>query len=53
MNVTTASLERIDQHWAIQAIGDEQIKKASELANRLLVEKAVGVQIHFNYTFSR
>lgn len=53
MNVTTASLERINQHWAIQAIGDEQIKKASELSNHLLVEKAVGVQIHFNYTFSQ
>ncbi|MDX9715398.1 MAG: hypothetical protein RBT37_08215 [Dissulfurispiraceae bacterium] len=53
MNVTTASLERINQHWAIQAIGEEQIKKASELANCLLVEKAVGDQIHFNYTFSQ
>jgi replicative superfamily II helicase len=52
MNVTTASLERINQHWAIQAIGEEQIKKASELANCLLVEKAVGVQIHFSFTFS-
>jgi len=48
MNVTTPSLERINQHWAIQAIGDEQIKQATELSNRLLVEKAVGVQIHFN-----
>jgi hypothetical protein len=52
MNVTTASLERINQHWAIQAIGEEQIKKAIELSNRLLVEKAVGAQIRFNYTFS-
>jgi len=53
MNVTTASLDRINQHWAIQAIGEEQLKKASELANRLLVEKAVGAQIRFNYTFSK
>ncbi len=53
MNVTTPSLEKIDQHWAVQAVGDEQIKKATELTNRLLVEKAVGVQIHFNYTFSQ
>lgn len=52
MNVTTASLERIDQHWAIQAIGNEESNRAVELSNRLLVEKAVGVQIHFNYTFS-
>jgi replicative superfamily II helicase len=53
MNVTTASLERIDQHWAIKAIGKDQINRAVELSNRLLVEKAVGVQIHFNYTFSQ
>ena len=53
MNVTTPSLERINQHWAIQAIGDEQIKLATELSNRLLVEKAVGAQIHFNYSFSQ
>lgn len=52
MNVTTASLERINQHWAIQAIGDEQISRAVELSNRLLVQNAVGAQIQFNYTFS-
>ena len=44
MNVTKASLERIDQHWAIQAIGNKEINRAVELSNRLLVEKAVGVQ---------
>lgn len=53
MNVTTASLERIDQHWAVQAIGVEGINRAFELCNRLLVEKAVGNQIHFNYIFSQ
>ncbi len=53
MNVTDSSLERINSHWAIQAIGDEQIKKASTLTNHLLVEKSVGKQIQFNYTFSQ
>ncbi len=52
MNVTTASLKRIEQHWAIQAIGNKEINRAFELSNRLLVNKAVGIQIHFNYTFS-
>lgn len=52
MNVTTASLERIDKHWAVQAVGDEHIKQGLELANQLLVDKAVGSQIHFNFSFS-
>ena len=52
MSVTTASLERIDQHWAIQAIGSEEIKRALELSNRQLVQNAVGGQIHFNYKFT-
>ncbi len=51
MNVTEASLDKIDQHWAVQAIGAEQLKQAFELSNRLFVEKTVGGQIHFNYTF--
>lgn len=52
MNVTTESLEAINQHWAIQAIGEEQIKKASNLVNCLLVKNAVGSQIHLDCTFS-
>ena len=49
MNVTKTSLEKMVQHWAIQAISNEEINQAVELSNRLLVEKAVGDQIHFNY----
>ncbi len=52
MNVTTTSLAKLETHWAVQAIGDEQIDHAIELSNRLLVEKAVGGQIQFNYTFT-
>ena len=52
MNVTAASLERIDKHWAVLAIGDEQIRNGSELANHLLVDKAVGDQIQFDFAFS-
>lgn len=53
MNVTTASLERINRHWAVQAIGEEQIKRAFELSNQFLVKNAVGRQIHFSYTFTQ
>ena len=53
MNVTNASLERINRHWAVQAIGEEQIKRAFELSNQFLVKNAVGRQIHFSYTFTQ
>ena len=52
MNVTKASLERIEQHWTIQAIGNEKVNRAIELSNQLLVQKAIGSQINFNYKFS-
>lgn len=49
MNVTKASLERVDAHWAVQAVGETQQKYGLELANRLLVDKALGQQIHFHF----
>lgn len=52
MNITASSLERIDNHWAVKAIGNEYIKKGSELAKQLLVNKTVGLQIHFDFYFS-
>jgi replicative superfamily II helicase len=38
MNVTKASLERVDAHWAVQAVGESQQKYGLELANQLLVD---------------
>ena len=52
MNVTKSSLERIDQHWAVEAIGEKQMKRVSELTNRILVNNAVGAQIRFDFTAS-
>ncbi len=51
MNVTTASLERVDAHWAVQAVGETRQKYGFELANRLLVDKALGQQIHFEFDY--
>jgi len=51
MNVTKASLERVDTHWAVQAIGESQQKYGIELANQLLVDKALGSQIHFQFDY--
>ena len=53
MNVTKPSLERIDQHWAVEAIGKKQMKRASELTDRILVNNAVGDQIQFDFTISK
>ena len=51
MNVTKASLERVDAHWAVQAVGESQQKYGLELANQLLVDKALGSQIHFQFDY--
>ena len=53
MNVTETSLERIDQHWAIQAIEKKELQRATKLVNRLLVNKTVGFQIHFDFVFTQ
>jgi len=53
MNVTKLSLERVDTHWAIQAVGTSQQKRGLELSNQLLVDKALGQQIHFDFEYSK
>ena len=51
MNVTESSLERVDAHWAVQAVGESQQKYGLKLANQLLVDKALGAQIHFQFDY--
>ena len=51
MNVTKASLKRVDAHWAVEAVGESQQKYGLELANRLLVDNALGQQIHFQFDY--
>ena len=53
MNVTRSSLEKINRHWAVQAIGERKIKRAMELTDKLLVERAVGQQIQFGFSLSQ
>ncbi|ACL02401.1 DEAD/DEAH box helicase domain protein [Desulfatibacillum aliphaticivorans] len=53
MNVTKQSIEAINMHWAVKAIGEEHINRASEIADQILVENAVGEQIHFDFTTER
>ncbi len=51
MNVTKASLERVDAHWAVQAVGESQRKYGLKLSDQLLVDKALGAQIHFQFDY--
>lgn len=42
MNVTTESLAKVDQHWAVMAVGEAEHTRGLELASVRLVTKAVG-----------
>jgi len=45
MNVTTESLAKVDQHWAVMAVGEAEHTRGLELASVRLVTKAVGEQL--------
>lgn len=45
MNVTTESLAKVDQHWAVLAVGAAERQRGLEIANVRLVTKALGEQL--------
>ena len=45
MNVTAESLSKVDQHWAVKAVGDAERRRGLEIANARLLTKAVGEQL--------
>lgn len=49
MSVTHESLKKIDQHWAIKAIGDARRKRAFSVAAFRLVNGAVGKQLKIEF----
>jgi hypothetical protein len=53
MNVTRESLDRLDQHWAVLAVGEAERKRGLELANVRLVNKAIGEQLKLNVAAPR
>ncbi|AIL32723.1 DEAD/DEAH box helicase [Basilea psittacipulmonis] len=46
MTITQESLEKLNTHWAIQAISENERKEAFNLANKLMVNNAVGSQFN-------
>ncbi len=48
MTLTTTSLEKINQHWAIKAIGNKDISRANELSKHQLLKNALGELFDFS-----
>lgn len=53
MNVTIPSLAKVDQHWAVLAVGENERKRGLDIANVRLVNKAIGEQLKLNVTAPR
>ena len=53
VNVTLETLTKVDQHWAVQAVGESERKRGSENRNVRLVNKAIGEQLRLNVTAAR
>ncbi|MBN1404157.1 MAG: DEAD/DEAH box helicase [Opitutales bacterium] len=49
MSLNTESVARVDNHWAVLAIGTAERDRGFDVANALLVEKAVGRQMCLSY----
>lgn len=49
MNVTHASLQRVDTHWAVLAIGEAERDRGLTVTGARLVKKAVGQQIQIDF----
>ena len=49
MILTTEALTALDSHWAVSAIGQSHLERATRLANERLAQQAVGRQIAFQF----
>lgn len=53
MNVTHASLQRVDTHWAVLAVGEAERDRGQAVVGARLVKKAVGQQIQIDFQENR
>ena len=51
MSLSAASLENLNSHWAIQALGQIDFARSSSLVNERLAQSAVGTQIAFSFAY--
>ena len=49
MILSATALETLESHWAVQAIGAQDLKRARNLVNERLAQRAVGQQIAFDF----
>ncbi len=49
MSLSGRALEALNEHWAIAAIGAEELARASDLVRQRLARRAVGKQISFSF----
>ena len=49
MSLSVEAFQRLDSHWAVQAIGAEEVGRANRLINQRLAERALGQQISFSF----
>jgi len=49
MTLSTASLDELKNHWAVSAIGEEDLSRAEKISKEHLAQSAVGEQIAFSF----
>ena len=49
MSLSTTAFEFLESHWAIRAIGSQDLERAADLVNERLAQRAVGQQIAFDF----
>ena len=52
MSLSTGALEALNEHWAVAAIGTDELERAGELVDQRLAQRAVGRQISFSFAES-
>lgn len=52
MTVSSAALEALNAHWALEAVSADDRERASHVTNELLVRRAVGKQVEFSFAHS-
>ena len=52
MSLSERALEALNEHWAVAAVGAQELERAGNLVNQRLAQRAVGKQISFSFAES-
>ena len=52
MSLSDRALQALNEHWAVAAIGQDELDRACDLAQQRLAQRAVGRQISFSFVES-